>query len=226
MAGGDGAKVPPAHCPAVSEGRPDVTDVAPRQRLKQGWHDVRRVSAMLAPAQAALLRGSQDIALLRGSQDIALLRGSQHFSAAPPVTAVARAAPPAASSPAAQADTQPLREGELAPMQGSITFGDFLSGLNPLQHLPIVGTIYRAATGDVAPAAMRVAGGFLMGGPLGAVASAVGVMVEAMMADARPRMAEAWDAQHGSGAADRAETLRAASAAYGAHPLGLPGATA
>jgi hypothetical protein len=34
---------------------------------------------------------------------------------------------------------------------GDISFGDVLSALNPLQYLPVVGSIYRAVTGDTIP---------------------------------------------------------------------------
>ncbi len=32
-----------------------------------------------------------------------------------------------------------------------LTFSEILSDLNPLQYLPVVGTIYRAVTGDTVP---------------------------------------------------------------------------
>src|SRR3954463_16132023 len=54
----------------------------------------------------------------------------------------------------------------------SLSFGEFLSALNPLQHIPIVGPIYRAITGDPLAPAARVLGGALLGGPLGLIASA------------------------------------------------------
>jgi hypothetical protein len=50
-------------------------------------------------------------------------------------------------------------------------FHEFLSELNPLQYIPVIGTIYRAVTGDTIPEAARMAGGLvvsgLAGGPLG-----------------------------------------------------------
>ena len=50
-------------------------------------------------------------------------------------------------------------------------FHQLLSELNPLQYLPVVGTIYRAVTGDTIPEAARIAGSMvvsgLMGGPVG-----------------------------------------------------------
>jgi len=52
-----------------------------------------------------------------------------------------------------------------------IRFHDVLSALNPLQYLPVIGSIYRAETGDVIPEALRRLGSLLfsglMGGPVG-----------------------------------------------------------
>jgi hypothetical protein len=51
------------------------------------------------------------------------------------------------------------------------SFRQLLSVLNPLQYLPVVGTIYRAVTGDVIPEGARIAGSMmvsgLLGGPVG-----------------------------------------------------------
>ncbi len=55
-------------------------------------------------------------------------------------------------------------------------FADFLDIINPLQHIPIVGTIYRAITGDEISSSASIFGGFLFGGPLGfvmAIANAI-----------------------------------------------------
>jgi len=62
---------------------------------------------------------------------------------------------PAASAPAADAADHGL------------SFHDVLSALNPLQYLPVVGTIYRAVTGDVIPEALRRLGSMLVSGLLG-----------------------------------------------------------
>lgn len=66
-----------------------------------------------------------------------------------------------------------LGEGAAEPVPGEITFAEFLAGLNPLHHLPVIGTIYREATGESIPPVMRVLGGALFGGPLGMLSSAV-----------------------------------------------------
>jgi hypothetical protein len=66
----------------------------------------------------------------------------------------------------------------------SLGFEDLLDVINPLQHLPFVGTIYRRLTGDEISGPARVAGGFLFGGPIGMVAGmASAAAVEATGAD-------------------------------------------
>lgn len=68
---------------------------------------------------------------------------------------------------------------EIAPVPGApITFRQFLAGLNPLHHIPVVGSIYRAVTGETIPAPMRVAGGMLAGGPVGFVVATAGALVD------------------------------------------------
>jgi hypothetical protein len=52
-----------------------------------------------------------------------------------------------------------------------LTFGDFLDIINPLQHIPVVSTIYRMITGDEIGIGARLAGGALYGGPFGALAA-------------------------------------------------------
>ena len=53
------------------------------------------------------------------------------------------------------------------------TFSTVLDIVNPLQHIPIVSTIYQKLTGDVASPGANIIGGALFGGPIGlAVASA------------------------------------------------------
>jgi hypothetical protein len=48
-----------------------------------------------------------------------------------------------------------------------LSFHDVLSAMNPLQYLPVVGTIYRAVTGDAIPEALRRGGSMLVSGLLG-----------------------------------------------------------
>ncbi len=75
----------------------------------------------------------------------------------------------------------PLREDEAVPMPATLSFGAFLANLNPLHHIPVIGWIYRAVTGETAHPLFRGLGGFLVGGPIGAIVSAVGAMVEGIV---------------------------------------------
>ncbi len=68
-----------------------------------------------------------------------------------------------------------MGDAEDAP-EREFSFGDFLDIINPLQHIPIIGTIYRALTGDEISPSASIFGGFLFGGPLGfviAIANAI-----------------------------------------------------
>lgn len=62
------------------------------------------------------------------------------------------------------------------------SFLDFVKGMidiiNPLQHIPVVSTIYRNITGDEMSPMARVAGGTLFGGPLGAAMAMVNIVSE------------------------------------------------
>lgn len=59
------------------------------------------------------------------------------------------------------------------------TFGDILDAVNPLEQLPVVGTIYRHLTGHSISPASRIMGGALFGGPIGAALSALDAVVQA-----------------------------------------------
>lgn len=67
--------------------------------------------------------------------------------------------------------------------EDGLTFEDVLDTLNPLQHLPVVSTLYREATGDDISGASRVAGGTLYGGVFGLIGSAVNWLVEETTGD-------------------------------------------
>jgi hypothetical protein len=64
------------------------------------------------------------------------------------------------------------------PSAGDFTFGDFIDIINPLQHIPIVSTLYRAITGDEISPHARILGGTLFGGPTGFLAAIANVFYE------------------------------------------------
>ena len=57
----------------------------------------------------------------------------------------------------------------------SFGFTDLLGAINPLQHIPIVATIYRAVTGDTIGNVARVVGDGIYGGLLGVASGAIDV---------------------------------------------------
>lgn len=61
---------------------------------------------------------------------------------------------------------------------GESFFDDLLDVVNPLQHLPVVSTIYRAVTGDKIGDIEKVAGDALYGGTFGLVSSLADVAFE------------------------------------------------
>lgn len=66
----------------------------------------------------------------------------------------------------------------------TMSFGDFLDMVNPLQHIPVVSSVYRAITGDSINPVSRIAGDVLYGaalGPVAALAGAVGGIADSVM---------------------------------------------
>ncbi len=87
----------------------------------------------------------------------------------------------AADSKAAAAGAS-AGKGDAADEDG-ITFGDLLDVINPLQHLPVISTLYREWTGDEIGPVAKVIGGGLFGGVLGAASSLVDAIVEETTGD-------------------------------------------
>jgi len=65
-----------------------------------------------------------------------------------------------------------------AAMDDGFGFLDVLDAVNPLQHIPIVSTVYREVTGDQISNPARIAGGFLFGGVLGLVSSIANAIID------------------------------------------------
>ena len=88
-------------------------------------------------------------------------------------------APDPSRKPSPEAKAQDGTDKEDGPFgKDGLTFGDFLDIVNPLHHIPVVSTVYRAITGDeIAPGA-RLAGATLYGGPVGFVGAAINNAVE------------------------------------------------
>lgn len=100
-----------------------------------------------------------------------------------PISALA-SIPPVDSTtrPAAPADAPEEERALWDRMWGKegFSFGALLDIVNPLHHIPVVSTIYRAITGDTIGPAPRLMGGAIFGGIIGLVSSAADSAVEAI----------------------------------------------
>ncbi len=76
----------------------------------------------------------------------------------------------------------------------SFSFRDVLDVINPLHHIPIIGGIYRAVTGDEIKAPARILGGGIFGGIIGAVVGIINtVLSEVTGKDAGEHMMAAFN---------------------------------
>ena len=83
---------------------------------------------------------------------------------------------PAHASNVSAADGRPdlAYDGE----KEEFSFGDVIDIINPLQHLPVIGTLYRKFTGDTMNSFSSIIGGAIFGGPIGAVTSTANAIVK------------------------------------------------
>ena len=72
----------------------------------------------------------------------------------------------------------PVDSGQFWSSDEGPTFAEFLDIINPLQHIPVVSTIYRAITGDQISPGPRFLGGALFGGPAGAIGAGIASLFE------------------------------------------------
>jgi len=89
--------------------------------------------------------------------------------------------PGTATRPSSQNSSTPgtAEDGGFKPFgDDGLTFYDVLDVVNPLQHIPVVASLYREWTGDEIDPVPRMAGGGLFGGIIGLAVSAVNVVIE------------------------------------------------
>jgi len=96
-----------------------------------------------------------------------------------------------------------LMDDAAMPIAGHVTFEELLRALNPLHHIPVVGTIYRAVTGEEIQPAFRVLGALVTGGPVSAITAALTSLIE--MTQPVTRMREVWAGRPDPGMASPTE---------------------
>lgn len=95
-----------------------------------------------------------------------------------PQVAVAAPAQSGGAAALRTADAKDGGGGEFKPFgEDGFTFLDLIDIINPLQHIPFVSNLYREISGDIIDPVSRVLGGALFGGPIGAAAAAVNMVV-------------------------------------------------
>jgi hypothetical protein len=89
-------------------------------------------------------------------------------------------APPSLAPPAGHGGVPtPTGDKEFALFgEDGFTFADLLDIVNPLQHIPVIGTLYRRITGDTLDPGARLAGGALFGGPIGVAVAGLNAALE------------------------------------------------
>src|SRR5579863_766648 len=88
---------------------------------------------------------------------------------------------PVAASPAATpADPQSATKSPQKSSDWDFSFHNLLDIINPLEHLPIIGTLYRAITGTHIGIPEKIAGDALYGGLWGAVSGVADAAFEAV----------------------------------------------
>lgn len=82
------------------------------------------------------------------------------------------------SENAATASSEPSRLHMFAEDDDEPSFWDLLDVINPLQHIPIINSVYRELTGDKIGVGARLVGGTLFGGPIGLIGAALNTVLE------------------------------------------------
>jgi hypothetical protein len=67
--------------------------------------------------------------------------------------------------------------------EDGLTLGDVIDIINPLQHIPVVASVYRYVTGDEISPGAQLAGGSLYGGPIGFAGSLANVIMKDQTGD-------------------------------------------
>src|SRR3954464_14707337 len=75
----------------------------------------------------------------------------------------------------------PMETQNALPVAIEVSKQEMLHSLNPLQYVPVVGMIYRAATGETIPTPMRVLGAGITGGGIGMIGAAFMSLLEELI---------------------------------------------
>lgn len=80
--------------------------------------------------------------------------------------------------PVVHPDQAAKKDASAADGDQDLSFWDVLDIVNPLQHIPVVNSVYRAITGDEIKPAMQISGDILFGGVIGGATSIANAMLQ------------------------------------------------
>ena len=89
-----------------------------------------------------------------------------------------RGVPKAGTVPSTVDSSGTVQAREPRAAEKGFSFWDILDVVNPLHHLPVIGNIYRALSGDEIKGISRILGGGIFGGIIGAVAGLVNAITD------------------------------------------------
>lgn len=125
-----------------------------------------------------------------------------------------------AADNAASGTTAPFEKGNTP------SFADLIDIINPLQHIPVINTIYRAITGDHEGAMADVIGGTIYGGPIGTAAAIADLGLRDATGKDAGEHVMAWMGFDSGTKTDNATAVASAKTAAPAQPATASAATA
>jgi len=147
----------------------DITQNTPSAAAPQPHHGPRAVLRYRSTDDTEGTAGSMPVWERRSDAETEIAANIGSAASA------ASAAPPDFATTLAYAQDTPPPD---TSADAEFGFGDLVDMVNPLQHIPLVSTLYRDLTGDSIGPAARVIGGTLYGGPIGGGAALMNVAVE------------------------------------------------
>jgi len=105
--------------------------------------------------------------------------GQSPYNALIAATTTGRSITPSTEIALSGPDGAEIHEGEFSLFgDDGFTFADLVDVVNPLQHIPVVSTMYREASEDTLDPGSRMMGSTLFFGPIGLASSVINVLIE------------------------------------------------
>ncbi len=164
----DSAPAGPAATPAFDAAEPTPAEAAPTPVAPAANSALTTLSGRREPVPAFAAAKAEAAPIAATPSE--MVQGNAAFGA--------RSVTAEESLALANGDASSIPKGPSLFGDEGMTVADFFGIINPLQHLPLVGALYRDLTGDTIKPGARVLGGMLFGGPMGMIGGAFNAAVE------------------------------------------------